>query len=135
MDRDIYLILIGAGISLASSIVTLLLQFLLNIWNERIRAKREGKEIKMREIRKALLDKSEPVRFRPEDLMGSLIPPSSDGIEVELDIPSFLQRKNVDGEPEPIIPVTASQFWGAIGLGVLVFFLWNIVSFSEFNLF
>ncbi len=43
MDRDVYLILIGAGISLASSVVTLVLQFVLGLIGERMRSKREEK--------------------------------------------------------------------------------------------
>ena len=57
MDRDVTLILIGAGIALASSIITLILQFYLGQLSERIKVKREEKNQRTRSIREELLRK------------------------------------------------------------------------------
>jgi len=54
MDRDVYLILVGAGISLASSIVTLLLQFFLSSIKENIHRRRNLKIQKSNEVRAKL---------------------------------------------------------------------------------
>ena len=56
MDRDVYLILIGAGISLASSIVMLFLHAFLDLIMEKIRSKERQRE----ELRRILLDDTPP---------------------------------------------------------------------------
>lgn len=127
MDRDAYLILLGAGISLASSIVTLVLQFLLSQWSEKLRAKREGREWKAKELRAALLDKSEPVRIpNPEKWMGRLLG-GSGADEIDLDLPSFLRRRKTDGVSEPVVPITPLQYWRSVAIGVVIFVVWVFV--------
>jgi hypothetical protein len=61
MDRDVYLILVGAGISLASSIITLLLQFILGLINERIRRKQEEVMRRKHEITRELTRQDWPI--------------------------------------------------------------------------
>lgn len=51
MDRDVYLILIGAGVSLASSIVTLIIQALV----DELVFRRRDRERKKEELRRLLL--------------------------------------------------------------------------------
>ena len=114
MDRDIYLILIGAGISLASSIVTLILQFVLGQWSERLHSKREEKQQQSRDIRNALLDKSVPsvgTETVLNKLLGRIRTIDSDN----LDLPTFLRRKE-GGQTSP-------YFW-AVLVGIVVFFFW-----------
>jgi hypothetical protein len=118
MDRDVYLMLIGAGISLGSGAITLLLQFLLGLWKERIKSKQEERELRSVEIRTALLDKSLPTR-----LPGSLLK----RIEVEpgdLDIPAFLRRK--DGSSY-LGPITAWQLLISLYMAILVFIIWYVL--------
>lgn len=55
MDRDVYLILIGAGISLASSLVTLLIQFLLGQASDNIRRRKDSQTQRSQSIRSALI--------------------------------------------------------------------------------
>lgn len=112
MDRDVYLILIGAGISLASSIVTMVLQFFLSQWSERIREKREREDRKSKEIRAALMDKSGPVEL-PGVVLKNLI------------------RRKTDVISNSIMPITPFQFWLAVSIGVLVFFIWVVIVFTK----
>ena len=88
MDHDVYLILVGAGISLASGIATLVLQFLLSQWSENLREQRQRKERRSQEIRAAILDKSAPARVGPGSLLKRLEQGSND-----LDIPTFLRNR------------------------------------------
>ena len=63
MDRDVYLILIGAGISLASSAVTLLLQFGLGLIRDTIERKREEENRRKEEVRAELIRKDIPIHI------------------------------------------------------------------------
>ena len=56
MDRDVYLILVGAGVSLASSIATLVFQFVINTIVEKNRGKRALNERRSVDIRASLLN-------------------------------------------------------------------------------
>jgi hypothetical protein len=62
MDRDAYLILIGAGISLASSVIVLILNFALTQIAENRKEKREAAKQHSAEIRSAL---TSPVIIKP----------------------------------------------------------------------
>ncbi|MFZ5910541.1 MAG: hypothetical protein ACOYYU_11040 [Chloroflexota bacterium] len=118
MDREVYLMLVGAGISLGSGVITLLLQFLFGLWKERVKEKQEEKEQRVTEIRTALMDKSLPTR-----LPGSLLK----RIEVapgDLDLPSFLRRK--DGKSH-FGPITPWQLIIAVDVVVLVFVVWYVL--------
>jgi hypothetical protein len=130
MDRDIYLILIGAGISLASSIVTLILQFLLDRWNENLRAKRAGKERHSKEIRMALLDRSAPTSLKHGRLIGR--ERSDDDDHSGLDIPQFLRRRSqhAASPTNSRLLTPAKKFWAQylmpITIGILVFISWIV---------
>ena len=118
MDREVYLMLVGAGISLGSGVITLLLQFLFGLWKEHIKAKQEEKEQRVTEIRTALMDKSLPTR-----LPGSLLK----RIEVEpneLDIPAFLRRK--DGSSY-LGPITGWHLLISLYMAILVFIIWYVL--------
>lgn len=112
MDRDVYLMLVGAGISLGSGVVTLLLQFLFGLWKERIKSKQEEKEHRVAEIRTALMDKSLPTR-----LPGSLLK----RIEVEPDV----SRKY---RYWPLLNLIPARLRVPIFVGILVFATWMIVT-------
>jgi hypothetical protein len=118
VDRDVYLILLGAGISLASSIVTLILQFFLGQWGERMRSKREEKQQQSREIRSALMDKSLPMR--PGGTLLKRIERSTD----DLDIPTFLRRRGTGGgsksQPRGYSPLEI-----AFMVGGVIFTIWT----------
>lgn len=130
MDRDVYLILIGAGISLATSVVTLLLQFLLNQWNERMRTQREQKQQQSREIRAALLDKRPPTQTK--SLVNSILRRILELDPSDLDIPPFLRRRSEQSaSPENSRPPTPTEkFWAQyimpITIGILVFIGWVV---------
>jgi len=71
VDRDVYLILVGAGISLASSVTTIILQFLLGLLTDRIREQRAEKARRASEIRAALTNPRR-VRFEINPRHGSI---------------------------------------------------------------
>lgn len=133
MDRDVYLILIGAGISVATSIVMLLLQFLLSQWGERLRAKRELKQDRSREIRAALLDKRPPTQTK--SLVNSILKRIMELDPDDLDIPPFLRRRaEQSASPTHSHPLTpAEKFWAQyimpITIGILVFISWVVYVF------
>jgi len=56
VDRDVYLILVGAGVSLASTVVTLVFQFILNNIVQKSKDKKELITRRSSEIRAALLE-------------------------------------------------------------------------------
>ena len=118
MDRGVYLMLVGAGISLGSGVITLVLQFLFGLWKERIKSKQEEKERRTTEIRSALMDKSLPTR-----LPGSLLKRIEIAPE-DLDLPSFLRRK--DGKSQ-LGPITPWQLFIAIDVVILVFIVWYVL--------
>jgi hypothetical protein len=118
MDREVYLMLVGAGISLGSGAITLVLQFLFGLWKERIKSKQEENERRTTEIRSALMDKSLPTR-----LPGSLLKRIEVGHE-DLDIPAFLRRK--DGGSY-LGPITLWQLLIAIDVVILVFVVWYVL--------
>ena len=128
MDRDLYLILIGAGISLASSVVTLALQFVLGLMGERMRSKREEKREQSRTVRAAIMDKSMPTTIRP----GSLLKRIGSNISTDdLDLPTFLRKK--DGT---LRELTRAEKWLfryilPITVGVFVFLIWLIFVFNN----
>lgn len=121
MDRDVYLILVGAGISLTSSVITLLLQFFLGLIQETSKRKREEKERYKKELREELMRKDIPIEIR-----GSIN-------TKELRIPSFLNK----------IPGFGFRLFGqkfevhghaiqeAILIGFTVFCLFVVISVSN----
>jgi hypothetical protein len=127
VDRDVYLILIGAGISLASSVVTLILQFLLGLISERMHSKREEKREQSRNIRAAIMDKSlSPEIKKAGTLLKRIMPDISAD---DLDLPSFLRNKDKDQRSlTPAKKFTIQYFW-AITIGILVFLFWLVYIF------
>ena len=131
MDRDVYLILLGAGISLASSIVTLILQFVLGQWNERMRSKRETQQQQSRDVRNALLDKSVP-RDISKSLVNRLITRIKELDLNDLDIPTFLRKRreasaaSTDSQPRTPFQKFWALYGDAISIGVIVFLFWVV---------
>ena len=119
MDRDIYLILIGAGISLASSIITLVMKFILDLIGEKIRSNREEKEQQVRDIRMAIMDRSAPTRVGSRGLLKRILPGPDD-----LDIPTFLRGKKYEGSSPSL---RHPEYILAIAVGIIVFLTWVYV--------
>ncbi|MBN2117970.1 MAG: hypothetical protein JW730_15440 [Anaerolineales bacterium] len=133
MDRDVYLILLGAGISLASSIVTLVLQFLLGLFNERMRSKREEGRQRLHEIRAALMDKSLyddtygiPREVAPEDER-KLILDLEWGLAEEIEITLLLLRFTKGKERLEFMAraIKRPWVWISMAAGILVFIVWT----------
>lgn len=75
MDRDVYLILVGAGISLVSSIITLVFQFALSLIKEKIQNRQEEKRIRKQVIVNELTRKDFPIIIsKPKSRSGGMIP-------------------------------------------------------------
>lgn len=136
MDRDVYLILIGAGISLASSIATLILQFLLSQWSEKLRLRREEKNRQSKEIRATLMDKSisniDSIRRRMEIMeertkSSSYLALTVNWTTAKDIIFTFSLLRTLRGkERMELLARTIRQpwVWITVGTGVLVFIAW-----------
>lgn len=137
MDRDVYLILVGAGISLVSSLLTLFFQFILGLISENIQSKREEKKRQSKEIREALIDKSLPIVISPGNGGGGILkqglPPEDTRIKTSSMIFNTIADlwRTSGGARRERIALLLKQpwFWISAGTGVLVFIAWIVYVF------
>lgn len=142
MDRDVYLILVGAGISLASSIITLTLQFLFGMIADRIRIQRATKMQNVAEIKSSLIkgidksDKELASLVRTGRLLGKL--PLEDSERSAIEEYSKINRNQMRVDKAFRKALLRKAFLRArmlvygrisIGVGFVIFVIWMIYIF------